>query len=151
VLVVSLCILKIGWRQKFTANINKWFTIQDQPILLCQFIIFTRGFSELLIRLCRIDPLLGNDSVYTSQQTHNMSCVLCGQCNNSLQGNIAILDDRRGVFCVVRTIPSAGQRANRRILTTEEVFLWGPCQGIIRESNSEARAAGVQKSTRSQS
>jgi ferredoxin len=54
--------------------------------------------------LWRIYPLLGNDSVYTFQRTHNnRSCVLCGPCYSSLLGNTTILDKRRRCFHGVRS------------------------------------------------
>jgi hypothetical protein len=46
-----------------------------------------------------IYSLLGNDSVYTFQWTHNnRSCVLCGPYHNSLLGNTTILDGGRRCF-----------------------------------------------------
>jgi ferredoxin len=85
-------------------------------------------------------PLLGNDTVYTFQRTHdNSSCVLCGPCYNSLLGNTKILEYRRVVFYLVRAMPKAGQRANRHTIWKQKrCSMWGPCRGIIRESNSEA-------------
>jgi hypothetical protein len=63
-------------------------------------------------------PLLGNDSVYAFQRTHNnRNCVVCGPCYNSLVGNTTILTTG-ATFSVIR----AATVVMRRAITRPTIF-----------------------------